>query len=235
MVDRRRFMRLAGGAVLLSATGILESCSRAVERLVGPTSGDSLAVLKPCAQPAGVAWGNNVLSEAFYALSQSRSGRSSLMYNGYSMSDWRYPWEGDCCNALDRVTSLMYPNPADRGSLGKWLGTYQQGGQCKFFANLVLYRSSYGYPGGHLFLWSGYSYAPYSWQQAQTGWIIQAPVGRPHTAIVVMRYGDGLDVIDSNWVGGNGNYAIARHPMSAATLNSWSFKACNPWENPRLV
>lgn len=198
-------------------------------------SASAFGVQKPGAQLAGAYWGNNLISEAFYALCEQRSGSSHKFYYGQPMSDWEYPWRGDCCNALNRVTSLMYgSNTSWRGGLGTWNG-FQQGGQCKFFANLVLYRSSYGYPGGHLFLPSGYSYAPYGWRQAQAGWIIQAPSSRPHTAIVVANHGSSLEIIDSNWIGGDGNFAIGRHWLSASTLDNWGFRAYNPWENPRLV
>lgn len=151
------------------------------------------------------------------------------------MSDWPYPWQNDCCDALGRVTRLMYgTSTASRGALGTWNG-YQQGGQCKFFVNLVLYRCSYGYPGGHLFLPSGYSYATRPWREARPGWIIQAPAHRPHTAIVVANGGSWLDVIDANWTGGNGKYLISRHRLSAVTLDQWEFRGYNPWSPGYVV
>lgn len=224
-------------AVSFSGVGcLLDKSPVSINRpAVLPQLQDSSGVKTRGIQTDGVYWANNVLSEAFYALDQSRSGTSTKTYYGQYMGDWPYPWQGDCCNALGRVTYLMYgSNTSWRGSLGTWNG-YQQGGQCKFFANLVLYRSSYGYPGGHLFLPSGYSYASNNWRSAQPGWIIQAPSTRPHTAIVVSNYGGSLDVIDSNWIGGYGNFAIGRHALSSATLDSWGFRAYNPWENPSLV
>ncbi len=178
----------------------------------------------------GPAWENNVLSEVCYALSQSRSGYSTKSWNGYAMGDWPYPWQGDCCNALGKVTSYMYGGCTScRGSLGLWLGQYQQGGECKFFVNLVLYRSSYGFPGGHLILPGGtYSYyGAQNWRNAGPGWIIQS-ASMPHTAIVVANYGYGLSVIDANWVGGRGSYAIARHIIYAGTLDANGFVAYRP-------
>jgi hypothetical protein len=196
---------------------------------------DTISVPRPIPQPASANWANSVVSEACYALSQNRSGTSRLMYQGSYMGDWPYPWAGDCCNALSRVTSLMYGgNTTWRGGLGTWNG-YQQGGQCKFFVNLVLYRSSYGYPGGHLFLPSQYGYANRSWRDAQPGWVIQAPADNPHTALVLSNGGGWLDVIDANWVAGAGRYLISRHRLSASTLDAWGFRSYNPWENPRLV
>lgn len=186
---------------------------------------------------SGPAWEANLLSEAKYALSQSRSGYSNLIYRpsqyiSYYMSDWAYPTQGDCCDALGTVTKLMYGSTTSpsRGALGKWLGLYQQGGECKFFVNLVLYRSSYGFPGGHLKLPGGgvYTYKnPQNWRNAQPGYILQS-ASMPHTAIVVANYGSGLTVIDANWVGGRGSYAIARHNLSAADLDANGYSSYRP-------
>lgn len=242
MLQRLLALNLAMMLFMMPLLTTLTSCSQEKHPLQPQTSAlnqagpiDTISVQKPGVQLASVNWSNNILSEAFYALSQSRSGTSGKAYNGNYMGDWPYPWQGDCCNALAKVTSYMYgSNTSWRGDLGTWNG-YQQGGQCKFLVNLVLYRSSYGYPGGHLFLPSGYSYAPHGWRSAQPGWVIQAPSSRPHTAIVVRNNGSNLDVIDSNWVGGAGKYLISRHTISASTLDSWGFKSYNPWDNPRLV
>jgi len=185
----------------------------------------------------GPAWENNIVSEAFYALSQRRDGHSNKAYwNGresLAMGDWPYPYRGDCCNALGKVTRYMYGSCTScRGPLGTWHG-YQQGGWCKFFVNLVLYRSSYGYPNGHLVLpRSTYIYNnPHNYWEAEPGWIIQSAT-LPHTAIVVQRLSNGLDVIDSNWVGTywNGHqwvysYVIARHRITWTKLRKANFKA----------
>jgi len=200
-------------------------------------SADESRLAKPGVGPmaASVNWANNVLSEAFYSLDESRSGSSKLFYQGNPMGDWSYPWRNDCCDALGNVTRYMYGgNTSWRGGLGTWNG-YQQLGECKFGVNLILYRSSYGYPGGHLFLPSGYTYAPYGWRSAQPGWVIQSPSPNNHTAIVVSNNGTSINVIDSNWIGGPGKFALSRHTISGATLDSWGFRAYNPWENPRLV
>jgi hypothetical protein len=185
----------------------------------------------------GPAWENNIVSEAFYALSRSRSGGSSKAYNGCAMSDWPYPHQGDCCNALAKVKSYFGAWP---GELGLWKGYYQQGGVCKFFVDLVAYRSSYGYPGGHLFLPTGYSWNPsHSVREARAGWIIQANGSYgPHTAIVVAVFSDGLDVVDCNWIGSSGgvySYAIARHKLAWSTLDAWGFRAYRVHEVCRLV
>lgn len=183
-----------------------------------------------------VAWESRVLSEACYALSQSRSGYSNKSYGGNAMGDWPYPWQGDCCDALGVVTRKMYSVASDRGLLGLWSGQYQQGGECKFFVNLVLYRSSYGYPGGHLILPGGtYTYSgSRDWRNAGPGWIIQS-ASMPHTAIVVANYGSSLSVIDANWVGGRGSYVISRHIISASTLDTKGFRAYRPHEACNLT
>ena len=66
---------------------------------------------------------------------------------------------------------------------------------------------------------------------------LQIPLDRSITAIVVANYGTSLDVIDCNWVGSeNGfHYVLGRHTFSSSTLNSWGFRAYNPWANPILV
>ena len=195
-------------------------------------------------------WGDNIVSEAFYALSQSRSGGSSKKYkdsnnNVWTMADWNWAktdrdadghvsryigcedkWDDNCwsCNYY-------------RGKTGKKNG-YYRGGECKFFANLVLYRSSYGWGDGkHLAIPHLYSYANRSVRDADKGWVIQAPQypGKDygqHTAIVVHKYPGGLDVVDSNFTG-PGEHYIARHFMSWSDLSR--FKAWCPWENPRYI
>ena len=121
-------------------------------------------------------------------------------------------------------------NTAGRGSLGTWNG-FQQGGECKFFVNLVLYRSSYGYPDGHLILAGGkYDYDnPHYWWEARPGWVLQmkSPL---HTAIVYRNLGNGLDVIDSNWTGGRGIYLISRHAIGYSTLDNGTSRVYKPWE-----
>ena len=98
---------------------------------IGPNALGKVIVTGPLSGPA---WEANLLSEAKYALSQSRSGYSNLIYKqndyvSYYMSDWSYPTQGDCCNALGTVTKLMYgtTDSPSRGLLGKWKGLYQQG------------------------------------------------------------------------------------------------------------
>ncbi len=247
----RTLVRAAWIGLLLSIFAFIIGCNqKGAREITGPETPQYIEkpnVQSPSTSAVGPAWEANIVSEAFYALSQSRSGGSSKTYQGYAMSDWPYPLQGDCCDALTKVTVHTYGSncPPCRGPLGLWAGQYQQCGWCKFFVNLVLYRSSYGYPGGHIVLRTGYYWNPgYDVRNAQPGWIIQAdgPSG-PHTAIVVANLGWGLDVIDANWVGTYRNssgvmvysYAIARHPMSWSTLSAWGFRAYRAHEVCTLI
>jgi len=233
------FLMLA--AMFIATMGCLmymQGCSDQKENpLISENQSDSssLGILPKVTGPA---WENNVLSEACYALSQSRSGYSNLNWNGYAMGDWPYPWQGDCCGALAKVTKEMYgANTGGRGSLGLWQGLYQQGGECKFFVNLILYRCSYGFPGGHLMLPGGSYYytSPKNWRDAQPGYIIQS-ASMPHTAIVIANYGSsGLSVIDANWIGGRYSYAIGRHVIPPSTLDQKGFLAYRPTDACNLV
>lgn len=195
---------------------------------------------KSSAQGAGQYWGNNVVSEAFYSLNLYRTGSSNVIYHNLVMSDWNYV-ESD--RNADKRVSWWIGGCGNRGGAGgtvtfrDWNGGYDvchRGGYCKYFVNLVLYRSSYGWGGGqHLVLPSGYSYATGSVYAAQPGWVLQSSA--PHTAIVVRVMPGGLDVVDSNSTGGNGNFAISRHEISWSTLNANGYRAYNPWANPTLI
>lgn len=194
----------------------------------------------------GQYWGDRIVSEAFYALSRNRTGGSNVTHCGNAMSDWPYV-ESDRV-ADERISEYIDGDDCgNRGGAGGSTSlkdcddsydTCFKGGYCRYFVDLVLYRSSYGWGGGqHLVVdRSGTSYATESTRSAQKGWVIQAN-GRygPHTAIVVYVYPGGLDVVDSNWTGGDGNFLISRHFMSWGTLDSWGFKAYNPWADPKLI
>ncbi|MDD5566950.1 MAG: hypothetical protein PHH01_02030 [Patescibacteria group bacterium] len=191
--------------------------------------------------PLAQYWGDRIVSEAFYALNQSRSGGSTVSYHGSAMSDWNYV-ESD--RGADRRVAWWIGSCTARGGAGgiarlkDWDGNWKdchRGGYCRFFANLVLYRSSYGWGNGkHLVLpRSGTGYALEDVHQAQPGWILQSAM--PHTAIVVVVYSYGLDVVDANWVGGNGNFAISRHLYTWEQLANYGFKAYNPWASPTLM
>jgi len=191
-------------------------------------------------------WYNNIVSEAFFALNQYRTGSSNVTYHGWAMSDWAYV-ESD--RDADKRISWYIGGCVNRGQAGSyrwmrdWDGTQKKcrkGGYCRYFVNLVLYRCSYGWGGGkHLVLpRSGTSYANRNIRDARRGWVIQANGSHgPHTAIVVEVYPGGLDVVDSNWVGSEGTYRylISRHFMSWSKLNAWGFKAYDPVSGRVLI
>lgn len=196
-------------------------------------------------QPAAAAqyWGDRILSEAFYALNQSRTGRSNVTYQGWYMGDWNYV-ESDV--AADLRVSYHIGGCENRGgargtaTMRESNGTYKvchKGGYCRYFANLVLYRSSYGWGGGqHLVLpSSGTAYATRAVSEAQVGWVLQGSGSNLHTAIVVAVTGSGLDVVDANYIGGNGTFLIARHFYTWAKLQTLGYRAYCPWENPKLI
>lgn len=220
-MERRKFLFTAGQALILAGVA---GCGKLLP--TGPEESPTADPVWPDRfephQVVGPAWEGNIVSEAKYSLCQQRTGTSHKVYQGLAMGDWDYPHQGDCCNALARVRAHIGADNV--GSLGLWQNQYRQGGYCKFFTDFVLYRSSYGYPGGHLVLRGGtYSYPnPRSVSQAQPGWILQKPSPGPHTAIVVALLGWGLDVIDSNFTGGNGSFAISRHPLSWSQLTGYN-------------
>ncbi len=191
-------------------------------------------VRKPGISPMatyGGDWSNNVLSEAFYTLDLYRTGSSTCAYNGMAMSDWvqrfGYTYPRSDAGALANVSAVI--GSANVGVIdGTWNGCPARGGYCKFFVDLVLYRSSYGIGNGyHLILPGGTYYyggymTPYDPHQAQPGWVIQRAGSHPHSAIVAANLGWGLDLIDSNYVGGDGNFVIARHAMSWGDLSGFT-------------
>lgn len=209
-----------------------------LEPLLGTEESEGKHRRDPSIAAVGPAWESYIVSEAYYALCQQRNGSSHLVYNGLAMSDWDYPHSDSY--ALNR---LIANYGSDTGPLGLWQSRYRQGGWCKFFVDMVLYRSSYGYPNGHLFLPTGYVFSPaHGVGEAQPGWILQAP-SKVHTAIVVARLSNGLDVIDANWIGTykrpDGSmaysYAIGRHVITWQTLSDNKYAAYRAHEICRLV
>jgi len=188
-------------------------------------------------------WGNRIVSEAFYSLNRWRTGTSNAVYAGLAFSDWSYV-ESDR-GALDKITWWIggYGN---RGIIGRDSHGFERGGYCRFFVNLILYRSSYGYYLGHLVLprsgWPNKNHSVYS---AAPGWVIYTTGPVPHWAIVVKNLGWGLDVIDSNykhpswWIksGWKWDYGfyICRHPFSWQELISKGYRAYCPWEAPLII
>jgi len=187
-----------------------------------------------------------VVLEAYYALNPGHYGFSSKLYNGWTVSDWNYIITDT--NAYEKVRNSIYPKPnasyptlwpvADRNlfydnwatplpanyaNLNRYgfYGGYGRGGQCKFFADLILFRSGAAArrdDNTHVLpTYSDMSRSATSYKKARVGDIIFIP-SNGHTAIVVAilaRDSSGnvteVDVIDSNFIGTDGNEMIARH------------------------
>ncbi len=220
----------------------IESVAPATDNTQTPTDTSTGTRDQQLPMAAAQYWGDRIVSEAFYALNQSRTGGSNVSYHGCAMSDWNYV-ESDV--AADQRVS-WWLTCVNRGGAGGTLTMYDwngqpkvchKGGYCRYFANLVLYRSSYGWGGNlHLVLpRAGTGYATRSVRDAQAGWVLQGSGANLHTAIVVAVSSGGLSVVDANYIGGNGKFLIARHYYSWADLSALGYKAYCPWENPTLI
>jgi hypothetical protein len=152
-------------------------------------------------------------------------GKYSTVKSWYGClsSGWAQP--GDGCPANFTAASF-FSNVASYGfgTFGGYYGPVGRGGQCKYFTNLILYRS-----GSHPYLLPRYSdmwtNVDMVLTNAKPGDILTtSPTRNPtHTTIVVeIKYDSfgkvkGLDVIDSNWVSDMGTTmqreVIGRHEM----------------------
>lgn len=234
------FIKLFAVALLATMLALgLAACSK-TNSLTGPettisqtTPDSTLAGQKPGVEPFatyGGDWSNNIISEAFYTLNRYRTGTSGVIYQGQALSDW--PYVASDPGALSSMTSYIGGTYWRGGIDGTWNGG-SRGGYCKFFVDLVLYRSSYGIGNGyHLVLPAGtYNYGgympAYDVHQASRGMVVQRGGSNPHSAIVVANLGWGLDLIDSNYIGGDGNFVIARHALSWSQLSSFTAYRAN--------
>lgn len=248
-----KFVRAAG---LVAATLIVCAFSACQSDDMGPSSfdvdamppddvGDSADVEAPQDSPDanGQFWGDRIVSEAYYTLSQTRSGGSSKSYKDtrgrtWTMADWNWAQtDRDSDGHVSYYIGCRDGATCDyyRGNTG-YMDGYYRGGECKFFANSVLYRSSYGWGNSdHLVTPSGYTYANRDVRDAEAGWVLQKNSPGQHTAIVVYKYAGGLDVVDSNYIGQDRGHKhwIARHLMTWSELSG--YKAWCPWENPKLL
>jgi hypothetical protein len=197
---------------------------------------------------------NKVVQEAYFALSFAANGTSHQTingnyagswnwldsdYNAYrkvaswygcNASDWAVPGDGSGCYPYDRYVSF-YSNPSGYGysSIGSPYALFGRGGQCVYFANLVVYRSGV-YTGSFGLLRDMWNVGNPNMHQVQFGDVIQRfddPSGAiNHVAIVVAVYTTAgsvtsVDVIDSNWVSDSGaanHEIIARYNLSISTL-----------------
>lgn len=243
LIMKRFWSFLALAAIVLGITlapFVLSGCGEE-KAVTGPelfTPADSLGTAVPQAV-VGPPWESYIVSEIKYMLCEQRTGTSHAVYQGLAMGDWDYPHSD--AQALQRIIANY---GSSTGPLGLWRGQYRQVGWCKFAVDMALYRSSYGYPSGHLFLKTGYSWSPWHpYTEAQPGWILQSS-SLPHTAIVIAVLSYGLDVIDSNWVGTyydqNAHqwvysYALARHVLTWNQLSTNGFRAYRAHEICRIV
>ncbi len=199
-----------------------------------------------------------VVLEAFYALRPAHDGGCNAYINGNCISTWNfindstYPgpsaysalesyyvcnssnWAvsgNSCPNLMGYSVPSFYSNLASYGlsTAGGSYGNVGRGGQCMFFANLLLYRSEVGtnyFPSGNTYA-NMVSNSQSNLQTAVEGDVIvlyndpNPGFTTPHVAIVVQIYRSGstitaLDTIDSNYIsddpGTPGNReVIARH------------------------
>lgn len=197
--------------------------------------------------------------EAFYALSRAHDGGSGVpKLNGMTVSDWNYlasDWNAyrrgvlhlGCCSSLWTSNGACnlgcYGGPFKRmggnsfydnvGNYG-FFGGRGRGGQCLYFAELVLYRSGVRFqlPGVPERMLPSYTQVRNDFNgrrsftkpasQARPGDVLFTKTSNGHVAVVVRvlegREGHsatGIDVVDSNYVtwGGADEEIIARHPI----------------------
>ena len=183
--------------------------------------------------------------ECFYALRQAYLNQPTsitgpfggLQVGGNVVSNWNYLASDS--NAFNIVRQQSYGNAtvcsyfglqnsyALKPAYGYGIG---RGGQCLFFAVLILRRSrSYTLP----YSWSTlYGRRNGAASNAQPGDLIMTNGSIKHIAVVIERLSYGLDVVDSNYVGSggyspysvgyyNGFYnseIICRHPFTWSDL-----------------
>ncbi len=180
--------------------------------------------------PSG--WQLAIILEAKHALSQRNNGTSSqiLHYGGdFYGGDWDYVGSDPYAR---EIMSVHYGwNWNYIGDPGAWpehdltnnWRVVGHGGYCKFFADLVQWRATGGSKG---FLPSN-NQASGSIDYVEPADIIQRNDGNPHTAIVIKileRRGGKVkkvDVIDSNYIGGNGRFIISRHPIGGSEFQKY--------------
>ncbi|MEK7158325.1 MAG: hypothetical protein AAB733_02015 [Patescibacteria group bacterium] len=187
--------------------------------------------------------------ECFYALNPSHNGTSGKKINGWTVSDWNYlasdlnAWSAvrDCYGSawcgLDgnatysgcshggyswhmiKGSKSCYRYPSAYG----YQDGYGRGGQCRYFGNLILYRSGTGkrLP-TYTAVINDYNSSPRRYTklggEARVGDLLQTKWSNGHTAVVVQIlegregvWSPKLDVVDANFVGGDGAEIIGRH------------------------
>ncbi|HUC01926.1 MAG TPA: hypothetical protein VMA75_03400 [Candidatus Paceibacterota bacterium] len=207
----------------------------------------------------------NVVHQAFYALSTSANGTSTQTINGNYVGNWNwlnsnyssynvvknwynyyqngswtcYPSDfaaaGDVCpNLTGHPVASFYSNPGGYGySPIIPEVAYGRGGQCTYFANLVVYRSGV-YTGSFPSLSNMWAAGNSNMQQVQIGDVIlryNVAGYVNHIAIVVQVYTNGgsvtsVDVVDSDYFpdylsGVSYPEVITRHNFPIANLQGY--------------
>lgn len=187
-----------------------------------------------------------VVLEAFYALRPSHDGSCDKTISGNCVSNWNYldndyaayntvkshygcgiasKWSTsyDSCTSISGSPVSFFDEVYLYG-YGTYSGNYGnigRGGQCKYFADLILYRSG----AQHLIDGNKHTIPTYpvmrsnletNLNTAKPGDILITTdsASYDHTAIIVEIKVDGLDVIDTNWISDNGalnREVISRH------------------------
>ncbi len=143
-----------------------------------------------------------------------------------SDSDFKYVNFSSPASFYSNVGSYGY------GTFGGSYGALGRGGECKFFANLILDRSG-------AYAWQFPQYSD-MWNNASTDWTkvkegdVILTLSPQHTAVVVEIKRDnksnvvGIDVIDSNYVSDlglvGGREAIGRHLFTVQVLQQKSYR-----------
>lgn len=177
--------------------------------------------------------------EGLYAIDQHHDGRYTQTYQGSATSNWSYLLNDP--NAYNYI-KVKYGSDASvwtgwpsyfsnmdvysRTNLNRWgaaqADVLSHGGQCRGFANLLTYRSAtfqQKFPGYEGCSWG---YRPYS--QIRVGDVIETTWANGHTAVVVAIVSGvagssvtSVRVVDSNYVGGNGQEIIGMHTISVSS------------------
>lgn len=217
-----------------------------------------LAILGMFAEVSEARLSNNnrraVVLEAFYALRPSHDGSCDKTINGNCVSNWNYLYNdptayttmknyygclssvwttyndgSGCANNNAWVSFWANPGSYGYGTFGGGYGSIGRGGQCRYFANLLTWRSGSSgqiFP-GYSSMWNYGNGVERNFAYAVPGDILTSnPAFPPHTAIVVEIKTDGLDVIDANWLTDNNTSnreVIGRHLMKFTDINGDRF------------
>lgn len=248
------------GAVV--ALGIIAAaCSRLAEDTVGvkvnPQDSTASQITKPSPSPSRLHWDPRtaIKLECFFALNQGYWGGSNQSYAGYVTSDWSYLANDP--NAYS-VVKGWYPPVNGVYFSSEWtrlppnfytnMGVYSRskynrygndqgfilshGGQCKYFANLILYRSGIYQQKIPRYGSNSAGYRHYS--RIRVGDVIETTWANGHTAIVV-KINAGVegssvtdvDIVDSNFIG---DEVIGRHRIwtgGHGLTNLYNYRAIN--------